>query len=206
MSENGFDCVLININILLLVYYLPQYIVFRVLSNRKNLVPFLTTRWLNMKCPFCNSNEHKVLDKRESKAGNSIRRRRECLSCGRRFTTFERIDLGNIMVVKRDGSRQPFNRDKIKNGILKSLQKRPISTQQIDLMMDSIESTVRTKYEKDVCSKEIGNLIMQELRLIDPVAYIRFASVYKDFRNIREFINEIHGLQCDEGMSENEQS
>ncbi|MDD4028198.1 MAG: transcriptional regulator NrdR [Caldisericia bacterium] len=148
-----------------------------------------------MKCPFCNSTLHKVLDKRETKTGNSIRRRRECLTCGRRFTTYERIDVGNIMVVKRDQSRQPFDREKIKTGILKSTEKRPVTTQQIEIMIDSIESTIRKEYEKEVHSLTIGTLIMQELKNIDPVAYIRFASVYKDFRDIDEFVSEIHGLQ-----------
>ncbi|MCK5849091.1 MAG: transcriptional repressor NrdR [Caldisericia bacterium] len=147
-----------------------------------------------MKCPFCNSVLHKVLDKRESKVGNSIRRRRECLVCGKRFTTHERIDLGNIMVIKKDRSRQTFCRDKIKNGILKSTQKRPVSNDQIETMIDSIESTIRKEYEKEVDSDQIGNVILKELKKVDLVAYIRFASVYKDFRDIDEFVTEIQEL------------
>jgi transcriptional repressor NrdR len=156
-----------------------------------------------MKCPFCNSVLHKVLDKRESKVGNSIRRRRECLVCGKRFTTHERIDLGNIMVIKKDLSRQAFCRDKIKNGIIKSTEKRPVSNDQIETMIDSIESTIRKEYEKEVDSDHIGDVILGELKKVDLVAYVRFASVYKDFRNIDEFVTEIKELSVNvEGKNE----
>ena len=185
----------------MLYFYVTQHIVFLTIAFLI-LHGIFKCKEYDMKCPFCNSTLHKVLDKRETKLGNSIRRRRECLSCGRRFTTFERIDLGNIMVVKRDLSRQPFDRDKIKTGILKSTEKRPVTSQQIETMLDSIESTIRKEFEKEVPSLEIGKLIMRELKSIDPVAYIRFASVYKDFRDIDEFVNEIHGLQNKGGSSD----
>lgn len=148
-----------------------------------------------MRCPFCDSFSHKVLDKRKSQGGNSIRRRRECLDCQKRFTTYERIETGNIMVVKKDCVRESFNREKILNGIRKATEKRPVSADEIDAIVDSIETTIRKKYDKEVDSRTIGKLIMDKLKQADKVAYIRFASVYKDFRDVESFEQEIKKLK-----------
>jgi len=148
-----------------------------------------------MKCPFCSSHSHRVVDKRESPGGNSIRRRRECSDCGKRFSTYERIEIGNIMVVKKDGAREPFIRDKILKGIMKATEKRPVSADEIDSMVDSVETAIRRKYDKEVDSRKIGNLIVNELKRVDKVAYIRFASVYKDFRDVETFEEEIKKLK-----------
>jgi len=148
-----------------------------------------------MKCPYCSTHSHRVVDKRESQGANSIRRRRECLECGKRFTTYERIEISNIMVVKKDGARQPFDREKILKGIIKATEKRPVSADEIDSMVDSVETAVRRKYDKEVASRSIGNLIINELKKTDKVAYIRFASVYKDFRDVESFEKEIKKLK-----------
>ncbi len=148
-----------------------------------------------MNCPFCNSDSHKVVDKRKAQGVNSIRRRRECLDCGKRFTTYERIEMANIMVVKKDGARVPFDREKILKGILKAVEKRPVSADEVGGMIDSIETAIRTKYEKEVKSGEIGELVIDELRRADKVAYIRFASVYKDFKDVETFEEEIKKLR-----------
>ena len=147
-----------------------------------------------MKCPYCSSSSHRVVDKRESPGGNSIRRRRECIDCGRRFTTFERIEAANIMVVKKDGVREPFEREKIRRGIMKATEKRPVSADAIDRMVDSVETAIRKKFDKEVESSRIGNLIINELKRVDQVAYIRFASVYKEFKDVESFEEEIKKL------------
>ncbi len=147
-----------------------------------------------MKCPYCSSYSHKVVDKRESQSGSSIRRRRECLDCGKRFTTYERIETGNIMVVKKDGAREHFQREKILKGIMKAVEKRPVSADEVEAMVDSVETAIRKKYEKEVESRKIGNLIINELKKADKVAYIRFASVYKDFKDVETFEEEIKKL------------
>lgn len=148
-----------------------------------------------MNCPFCSSDSHRVIDKRKAQGLNSIRRRRECLECGRRFTTYERIEMGNIMVVKKDGARVPFDREKILKGIMKAVEKRPVSADQVGGMVDAIETAIRTRYEKEVESREIGGLVIDELRRVDKVAYIRFASVYKDFKDVEMFEEEIKKLR-----------
>ena len=147
-----------------------------------------------MKCPYCGSNSHRVTDKREGTGANSIRRRRECTDCSKRFTTHERIETANIMVVKKDLSRQPFDRSKVQRGIMRAVEKRPVSSDAVDLMIDSIEASVRKNYDKEIYSAEIGNLIIKELRDVDEVAYIRFASVYKDFKDAESFEKEIKNL------------
>lgn len=148
-----------------------------------------------MKCPYCGSAANKVTDKREGSGGASIRRRRECLDCGKRFTTFERVETANIMVVKKDKSREPFDRSKILKGIIKATEKRPVSTDAIEAMADSVETYVRKGYEKEVDSSLIGSLIIEELRQTDKVAYIRFASVYKDFKDVESFEEEIKNIR-----------
>ncbi len=147
-----------------------------------------------MKCPFCGSHSHRVVDKREKSGANTIRRRRICLECDKRFTTYERIEMGNLMVVKKDGKREPFDREKILRGILKATEKRPVSADQIESTVDTIETIIRKQYEKEIESGSIGNLIIEELRSLDKVAYIRFASVYKDFKDVETFEQEIKNL------------
>ncbi len=144
-----------------------------------------------MKCPYCNSTMHRVVDKREKLGANSIRRRRVCQDCERRFTTYERIEMATLMVVKKDGKREEFSREKILKGILKAVEKRPVSAEDIELMVDAVESGVRKNFDREVESDHIGNLIIEELKERDKVAYIRFASVYKDFQDVETFEEEI---------------
>lgn len=144
-----------------------------------------------MRCPFCQSNETKVVDSRLLKEGFSIRRRRKCEKCEKRFTTYENIEISMPMVVKLDGRRETFLRDKVKSGLEKACQKRPISTDQIDRVVENIEKDILEINSKEVSSREIGNLIMMYLRNLDPVAYIRFASVYRKFQDVDEFVSNI---------------
>ncbi len=146
-----------------------------------------------MKCPFCNNSETKVIDSRLLKEGFSVRRRRKCEdeTCTRRFTTYESIELQMPSVVKLDGRREPYRREKIFLGFEKACQKRPISTDQIERVLDNIEKQILDMASKEIRSKEIGNLVMMYLRNLDPVAYIRFASVYRKFQDVEEFVNDI---------------
>ena len=141
-----------------------------------------------MFCPYCKHSETKVTDTRDSES--DTRRRRECLKCSKRFTTYEKTESPDIKVVKKDGSRQVFSRDKLKQGIMKALEKRPVSTDQIDKLLADIELKLESK-GKEVSSKEIGELVMRGLRKLDKVAYIRFASVYRDFQDVDDFKREI---------------
>ena len=147
-----------------------------------------------MKCPFCAHLGDKVVDSRESKEGEVIRRRRECLECGRRFTSYERIDEIPYMVVKKDGSRERFERQKLIAGLLKACEKRPVSVSALERIADRVESTLQEKSEKEMTTDEIGAFVMQELRGLDAVAYVRFASVYRHFRDIGEFMSELKDL------------
>lgn len=147
-----------------------------------------------MKCPFCGFQEDRVLDSRASRDGNEIRRRRECLKCHRRFTTRESIELSFPLVIKKDGKREPFNAEKIKNGIKKACEKRPISAEQIDEMVRKIEQTIIDYGEPEVSTKLIGETIINELKKIDHVAYVRFASVYKEFKDATQFMEELKNL------------
>ena len=148
-----------------------------------------------MRCPFCLNMDSKVLDSRQTEEGASIRRRRECTACGKRFTTYERLDEVPLMVVKKDGRREPFARTKILNGILRACEKRPISLQTIEEMVDKIEKTVRANLEHEASSGAIGELVMEHLRELDDVAYVRFASVYRQFTDIDRFIEELEQLR-----------
>jgi len=148
-----------------------------------------------MRCPFCLHLDSKVLDSRQTEEGASIRRRRECTKCGKRFTTYERLDEIPLMVVKKDGRREPFSRQKILNGILRACEKRPISLQTIEAVVDKIEREVRSNLEQEVSSTAIGELVMQHLRDLDDVAYVRFASVYRQFKDIDEFLEEFAQLR-----------
>jgi transcriptional repressor NrdR len=147
-----------------------------------------------VKCPFCGYLEDKVVDSRESKEGEVIRRRRQCLNCGRRFTSYERMDDIQYMVIKKDGSRERFERQKVIAGMLKACEKRPVSALAIEQVADRIEVTLQDRLEKEILSEEIGSLLMEELRSLDKVAYVRFASVYRHFRDIGEFMTELRGL------------
>jgi len=147
-----------------------------------------------MKCPYCAHLGDKVVDSRESKEGEVIRRRRECLGCGRRFTSYERIDEIPYMVIKKDGSRERFERQKLVAGLLKACEKRPVSMASIEKIADRVEGALQDKPEKEIATEEIGAFVMNELRRLDMVAYVRFASVYRHFRDINEFMSELKDL------------
>ncbi len=147
-----------------------------------------------MKCPYCGHTQDKVIDSRESKEADSIRRRRECERCTKRFTTYERLDEIPYMVVKKDGRREKFDRQKVLQGLLLSCQKRKVSTTQMQGIVDAVESFVIDSTERERPTAAIGELIMNRLREIDSVAYIRFASVYRDFKDVNEFKQELEGL------------
>ena len=148
-----------------------------------------------MKCPFCGNLGDKVVDSRESKEGNSIRRRRECLHCGKRYTSREHIEEIEYRVVKKDGSPEPFRREKLIAGLVRACEKRPVSVQQLEGIADRIESELQDRPDREIRTTEIGQRIMDELRRIDQVAYVRFASVYRQFRDVGEFKREIDELQ-----------
>jgi transcriptional repressor NrdR len=147
-----------------------------------------------MKCPFCGHLEDKVVDSRESKEGDSIRRRRQCLGCQRRFTSYERIDEIPYMVVKKDGRRERFDRQKVLAGVLKACEKRPVSMIQLETIADKAEVMVQDTSEREVSTRDIGEMIMNELKSLDKVAYVRFASVYLDFKDVQEFMSELKDL------------
>jgi transcriptional repressor NrdR len=147
-----------------------------------------------MKCPFCAHLHDKVVDSRESKDGDAIRRRRQCLKCKRRFTSYERIDEIPSMVVKKDGRRERFDRQTVLAGVLKACEKRPVSMSQLETIADNAETMVQESSEREVSTRIIGEMIMQELRNLDKVAYVRFASVYLDFKDIQEFMSELKDL------------
>jgi transcriptional repressor NrdR len=148
-----------------------------------------------MHCPFCNADDTKVIDSRLVADGHQVRRRRTCLVCHERFTTFEMAELVMPRVIKSNGIREPFNEDKLRNGIQRALEKRPVSTELIEQSINRIKSNLRATGEREIMSKIIGNLVMEELKLLDKVAYIRFASVYRSFEDIREFGEEIARLE-----------
>jgi transcriptional repressor NrdR len=147
-----------------------------------------------MKCPYCGHPDDKVVDSRTIKEGELIRRRRECLSCTKRFTTYERIEEIPLMVAKKDGRREPFDRSKIVIGILKACEKRPVGIEQIEDLVDRIEKSINSSMEKEVTSETIGGMVMEELRNLDEVAYVRFASVYRQFKDIDEFMDVLKTL------------
>lgn len=147
-----------------------------------------------MRCPFCGFIESKVIDSRPTEDGDKIRRRRECLSCGRRFTTYEMIETTPLMVIKRDKSRQPFDKGKLLKGLLRACEKRPVSLETLENLVNEIESTFINSFAKEVDSSEIGELAVQKLKDIDLVAYVRFASVYRDFKDLDSFMSELKEL------------
>ena len=147
-----------------------------------------------MRCPFCGHLEDKVVDSRESKEGDSIRRRRECLICARRFTSYERIDEIPYMVVKKDGRRETFERNKIMSGLLRACEKRPISAAQLESIVNDVEKSVQDSTDREFSTNDIGKLIMRRLKVLDKVAYVRFASVYLEFEDVSEFMTELKVL------------
>ena len=147
-----------------------------------------------MKCPFCSFEESKVIDSRPTDEGQRIRRRRECLSCGKRFITYEIIESLPIIVIKKDKSRETFNRDKLMTGLLRACEKRPVSIDTLDNMIDEIETTLQNSLDREVSSEKIGQLVMEKLKKIDEVAYVRFASVYRQFKDINTFMRELNKL------------
>jgi len=147
-----------------------------------------------MRCPFCNNTDAKVVDSRSSKDGEAIRRRRECLDCGRRYTTYERIEEVAQMVVKKDGRREPFDRWKLKAGILKAIEKRPVTLEQVEVLIDEVERKLFSSTEHEVSTVKIGEEVMEKMKHIDEVAYVRFASVYRQFKDLNEFMNELKGM------------
>ena len=147
-----------------------------------------------MKCPFCSHSDDKVVDSREGSAGDLIRRRRECLKCGKRFTTYERIDEIPYMVIKKDGRREKFDRHKILQGMLRACEKRPVPTAKLEALVDDAEKFVNEAVDRERTTAEIGELLMGRLRKLDKVSYVRFASVYLDFKDVKEFMAELKGL------------
>jgi transcriptional repressor NrdR len=144
-----------------------------------------------MKCPFCDNLEDKVLESRETEDGGAIRRRRECLSCRGRFTSYERVEEKPVMVIKRDGRREQFSSDKIRAGMLRACEKRPINVETINSTVDEIEREIHKQAGREVTTAQIGEMVMEQLQQIDKIAYIRFASVYRKFEDVSEFLNEI---------------
>jgi transcriptional repressor NrdR len=147
-----------------------------------------------MRCPFCDHPEDKVVDSREAQDGRTTRRRRECLACGRRFTTYERVDDVLPQIVKKDGRRESYDRDKIVKGLEIACQKRPVSREQIEALVASVERQLQEMGEREVRSSVIGETVMGRLKELDPVAYVRFASVYREFRDVKDFVSELAGL------------
>jgi len=147
-----------------------------------------------MTCPFCGHREDKVIDSRESKEGDVIRRRRQCLGCERRFTTYERSDEVPYMVVKKDGRREKFDRQKVLNGLLKASEKRPVPMGKLAEIVDYVESSLADNPEREIPTAAIGEMLMERLKMLDKIAYVRFASVYRDFQDVDAFLNELKGL------------
>ena len=144
-----------------------------------------------MKCPYCGYRESKVVDSRPAEEGSSIRRRRECLSCEKRFTTYETVESLPMVVIKKDGSRQSFDRQKVFNGMLRACEKRPVSVDQIEKMAMEIEQSLQNSLEREIRTEEVGQLVMEKLKGVDEVAYVRFASVYRQFKDINTFMEEL---------------
>ncbi len=147
-----------------------------------------------MKCPYCDYEESKVIDSRPTDEHEAIRRRRECLSCGKRFTTYEKVESIPLMVIKKDGSRQMFDREKLLNGIMRACEKRPVPTTEMEHITNEIENAAQNLLEREIYSEQIGEMVMDKLKNIDEVAYVRFASVYRQFKDINTFVEEVNKL------------
>lgn len=148
-----------------------------------------------MNCPRCATEDVKVLDSRDAEGGHAVRRRRECERCHHRFTTYERIERPRLLVIKKDHSRQPFNREKVSHGIWRALEKRPVSQEQVDQILDELEEHFASRGEPEIPSRDIGEAVMEKLKSIDDVAYIRFASVYRSFKDVDSFKKELRALE-----------
>ena len=144
-----------------------------------------------MKCPFCNSEDTRVIDSRPADDNNSIRRRRLCDECGKRFTTYEKVETIPLIVIKKDNSREQYDRSKIEAGVLRACHKRPVSVNQINKMIDDVETEIFSREEKEIPSSEIGEIVMDKLKDVEEVAYVRFASVYREFKDVNTFMNEL---------------
>ncbi len=144
-----------------------------------------------MNCPFCSYNDSKVIDSRPTDEGQAIRRRRECMSCAKRFTTYEKVDEIPLIVVKKNGNREPYNRNKILNGVIRSCEKRPVSIKDIEDLVDGIEKQIYNTMEREITTELIGNLVIDKIKDLDEVAYVRFASVYREFKDINTFMDEV---------------
>lgn len=147
-----------------------------------------------MKCPFCGYDDSKVLDTRPTDEGYTIRRRRECLKCQKRFTTYEKIEQSPVMVIKKDGNRQAYDRDKIVRGMIKSCEKRPVSADEIEEAVNNIEKKIENSMRREITSLEIGEMVMDELKDLDEVSYVRFASVYREFKDLQSFVDELENF------------
>lgn len=147
-----------------------------------------------MKCPFCNHIEDKVIDSRSTQDDSSIRRRRECTRCGRRFTTYEYVERIPLMVIKKDGRREPFNVSKILDGLIRACQKRPVGVAQLESLVQEVEKEIQKKYDREIESKAIGEMVIERVAKLDDVAYVRFASVYRQFRDVNEFMRELKDI------------
>ena len=152
-----------------------------------------------MKCPFCEHTDTKVIDSRHTEDGHAIRRRRECEKCSKRFTTYEKIEMTPTMVIKKDDTREVFDRDKVKRGIMKACEKRPVSVEDIERIVSKVEYEINRKYSGEVESNVIGEIVMDSLKDLDEVAYIRFASVYRQFKDINTFVNELKNILTEKG-------
>lgn len=150
-----------------------------------------------MRCPFCQADNDRVIDSRTTSDGYSIRRRRECLECKRRYTTYERLEELTIKVIKKDDVREPFNREKIRQGILKACWKRPISDEIVDTMIAEMESDIYADFESEIESRVVGGMVMHQLSKVDQVAYVRFASVYREFKDVQDFVEELQPILQD---------
>lgn len=155
-----------------------------------------------MRCPFCDHDDDRVIDSRPSDEGTAIRRRRECTVCGARFTTYEKVETLPLLVVKKDGTREPFDRDKLITGVMKSCEKRPVSTNQIEQLVNAIEIQTQNSLKREVTSREIGEMVMEQLKNIDEVAYVRFASVYRQFKDVNSFLAELNEMLKSEKTEE----
>ncbi|MFQ5511771.1 MAG: transcriptional regulator NrdR [Candidatus Krumholzibacteriia bacterium] len=150
-----------------------------------------------MRCPQCNHMEDKVVDSRTTREGEAIRRRRECLKCGKRYTTYEYIEKAPLMVVKKDGRREAYDREKLYAGLIRACEKRPVSRKQLETLVEEVESATFGKFKHEIQSDELGNEIIDRLQVLDEVAYVRFASVYRHFKDINQFMSEIKGILVD---------
>lgn len=156
-----------------------------------------------MKCIYCGSTESKVIDSRISEDGYSIRRRRECLNCGKRYTTYEKVECTPILVIKNDGTRQPFDADKVKAGVLKACEKRPVAMADIESLVVEVEKQIHNSLAQEISSKRIGEIVMDKLKKIDEVAYVRFASVHREFKDINTLLKEIENLVATKDKKDN---